>query len=124
MIDPMISSTGNDLEPPLKKVKTEKKLIPASEFISQATEKIVRLTVQIPKENSRWNLNGQTEWFEMNLTDTVLQLKEKLEGLLGGMKPNKQKLVTPNGIVLKDQMTFADHNLAGPVAIQLKVKER
>jgi len=114
-------------EPPIKKPKTEEiSLLSFAEFLASTSEETVRISVDVPNEpnKEKWTLNRQTIFQEMRLTDTVLQLKEKLEGMLGGMKPNRQKLTTDHGVILKDQFTFADHNLAGDLHLQLKVKER
>ena len=112
------------LEPSQKKSKREKDLLPAEEFISKSSEKSLRAKVECPiaeKENIK--LHGQVITIQMSLSDTVIQLKEKLEEAVG-VKPNKQKLVIADGSVLKDQSSFAELNLAGDVQISLKLKER
>jgi hypothetical protein len=119
---------SDPVEPPPKKVKIngDPSLLSAEEFIAHSKEKTVKLSVEIPNEpnKEKWSLNGQILHIELSVTDTILHLKEILEGMLAGMKPNRQKLSTVQGMVLKDQSTFADYNLAGNVGIHLKVKER
>jgi len=114
---------GVSLEPPSKKMKAERPLLSAEEFLAQTRERSVKVRLGVPNEpNKKWKLNGQVLSLEISLTHTILQLKEKLEPLLGGMKPENQHLVTSSDcIVLKDHLTFADYNLSGVVSLQLKV---
>jgi len=110
----------------VKKLKTaHDNLLSAEAFIAQSQDKAVRIKVKVPNEIEKSNtkLGGQLLSFDLALTDSVLQLKEKLSNILG-IKPKKQKLVTANSIILKDHLTFADHNLSGDVQLQLKERER
>jgi hypothetical protein len=60
---------------------------------------------------------------EVNLKDTVQQLKEKLKEHVG-LPPNKQKLKAGNLPILKDHLTLAYYNITSDTPFTLGTKER
>ncbi|XP_017470351.1 PREDICTED: splicing factor 3A subunit 1 isoform X2 [Rhagoletis zephyria] len=81
-----------DEEPPNKKMRSEDNLIPEEEFIAKHKSPIT-IQIQIPNvvDKSEWKLNGQTIAFSLSLSDTVSNLKAKIQDDTG-MPPAKQKI--------------------------------
>ncbi|XP_018794376.1 PREDICTED: splicing factor 3A subunit 1 isoform X2 [Bactrocera latifrons] len=112
-----------DEEPPNKKIRSEDNLIPEEEFISKHKSPIT-IQIQIPNvvDKSEWKLNGQTIAFSLSLTDTVSNLKAKIQDETG-MPPAKQK-ISYEGMFFKDSNTMAFYNLLSGATIHLQIKER
>uniref|UniRef100_W8C6H1 Splicing factor 3A subunit 1 n=2 Tax=Ceratitis capitata TaxID=7213 RepID=W8C6H1_CERCA len=112
-----------DDEPPNKKMRTEDNLISEEEFIANHKSPIT-IQIQIPSviDKSEWKLNGQTIAFSMSLSDTVSNLKSKIQDETG-MPPAKQK-ISYEGMFFKDSNTMAYYNLLSGATIHLQIKER
>jgi splicing factor 3A subunit 1 len=86
----------------------------------------IRIRVQVPNEEgkSEWKLNGQTLTINVNLTDNITTLKERVKDETG-LPVNKQKLkvATANNLAItKDQQNFAFYNIIDQAVITVEVK--
>lgn len=61
---------------------------------------------------------------DMQLTDTIADLKTKLSPLVGAMPPNRQKIRGPDGTFLKDTQSLASYNFTDGAELMLIEKER
>jgi splicing factor 3A subunit 1 len=83
----------------------------------------VKVVVPSVPEKAEWKLNGQTIEVQANITDTVRNLKEKIQATLS-MPANKQKLKARELGVLNDQKTLAYYNFGQTKELELGIKER
>lgn len=99
-------------------------LMPEADFLSThpGPEKV---KVQCPDVEANENLNGQMLEIEVqSLQETVLNLKEHLVSLLGGMAINKQRLSREGVGILVDALSLAHYNVDSEVILQLSLKGR
>jgi len=85
-------------EPPAKRPKIDG-LIPEEQFVAQIANPNISVSVILPKIEGKWNLNGQTLTFKLNVRDPVSKLKELIESQCG-LPPNKQKLKSATPVSL------------------------
>jgi len=119
------------LEQAAKKPKLDEfGLIPEEEYLANNSGPVsLRVQVQESADKGTWKLNGQTLNINLDIGETVLKLKEKLQAELE-MPPNKMnlKLVTakdPDSLgFLRDQNTLAYYNINNVSILQLTKKER
>ncbi|CAG9809329.1 unnamed protein product [Chironomus riparius] len=109
-------------EHPAKKACTESKLIPEDKFIKMFMSPI-NIQVQVPNvEKSEWKLNGQQLSIDIDLKDTIVLLKQKIQEQTD-MPPSKQK-ISFNGTFLKDNFSAAYYNILNNSTVNLQIKER
>jgi len=111
-------------EPSAKKQKVEEgnvQLIPEAEFLARHPGPIT-VKVQCPLDNEKPEFKGQVLSIQVNMTDTVAVLKDKIKEQIG-LAPNKQKL-KGNNIHLKDQPSMAYYNFTSDSVITLSTRER
>ncbi|XP_050303574.1 splicing factor 3A subunit 1 [Anthonomus grandis grandis] len=113
---------GDD-EPANKKMRNEDSLVPEEVFLTRNPNP-VSLKVQIPMmpEKSEWKLTGQMLMFTLPLSESVGNLKAKIQEEIS-MPPAKQKLFF-DGMFFKDQNTLAYYNITSSAVVQLQIKER
>jgi splicing factor 3A subunit 1 len=83
----------------------------------------VKVSVPSVPEKSEWKLNGQVIEVQVNISDTIRNLKEKIQEILS-MPVNRQKLKARELGVLNDQKTLAFYNFAQTMELELTIKER
>ncbi|CAH1990541.1 unnamed protein product [Acanthoscelides obtectus] len=110
-------------EPSNKKMRNEDSLIPEEVFMSRNPNPVnVKVTIPMMPEKSEWKLTGQMMSFTLPLSETVANLKAKLQDETN-MAPAKQKLFY-DGMFFKDSNTLAYYNITSGALIQLQIKER
>ncbi|KAJ8910455.1 hypothetical protein NQ315_008867 [Exocentrus adspersus] len=110
-------------EPVNKKMRNEDSLIPEEVFLSRNPNPVsVKVTVPLMPEKSEWKLTGQLLSFTLPMSETVGNLKMKLQEETN-MPPAKQKLFF-DGMFFKDSNTLAYYNITPGSLIQLQIKER
>jgi splicing factor 3A subunit 1 len=121
-------------EPPMKRAKIKEKkdeitknLISEKEFLDTHPGS-VNIVIKVPNQppgSTKWpsHLNGQTYRVQVNTSDNIKTLKQKLADLLG-MPANKQKLRAEGLGFLKDAKTLAFYNATDNIEVELGVKER
>ena len=108
-----------------KKIKSESTLIPEDEFIKNSSSPSITIQIQVPKSDKKGKgkLEGQTLDIELNLTDKITNLKEKIFQLTE-IPVNKQKLKFGNTYMNDNNTTIAYHNLRNSDLLILSLKER
>ncbi|XP_066246637.1 splicing factor 3A subunit 1 [Euwallacea similis] len=110
-------------EPANKKMRNEDSLIPEEIFVARNPGPIsIKVAIPMMPEKSEWKLNGQMLSYTLPLTESVANLKAKIQEELS-MPPAKQKLFF-DGMFFKDQNTLGYYNITGGAVIQLQLKER
>ncbi|XP_018321307.1 splicing factor 3A subunit 1 [Agrilus planipennis] len=110
-------------EPANKKVRNEDSLVPEEVFLSRNPNPVnIKVTIPVMPEKSEWKLAGQVLSFTLALSESVANLKQKIQDDVG-MPPAKQKLFY-DGMFFKDSNTLGYYNLVTGASIQLQVKER
>ncbi|KAL3277112.1 hypothetical protein HHI36_012470 [Cryptolaemus montrouzieri] len=110
-------------EPSNKKIRNEDSLIPEEVFLSRNASPVsVKVAIPVAPEKSEWKLSGQVMALTLPLSESVANLKVKIQEETG-MPPAKQKLFH-DGMFFKDSNTLAYYNIAPGSVIQLQVKER
>ncbi|XP_066149646.1 splicing factor 3A subunit 1 [Euwallacea fornicatus] len=110
-------------EPANKKMRNEDSLIPEEIFVARNPGPIgIKVAIPMMPEKSEWKLNGQMLAYTLPLTESVANLKAKIQEELS-MPPAKQKLFF-DGMFFKDQNTLGYYNITGGAVIQLQLKER
>ena len=131
---PPTAAAGSSVSPSTsigaKRQRTEKELVPEEQFLLEQQSQggmNVTLRVQVPNDpESKWNFHGQILEIEMKLTDSILDLKNKISSAaLNSMPSNKQKLRSlSDGSVLKDNVTLAYYNIESGTELEVAEKER
>ncbi|XP_022904768.1 splicing factor 3A subunit 1 [Onthophagus taurus] len=112
-----------DDEPINKKMRNEDSLIPEAVFLARNTSPVtIKITIPLNPEKSEWKLNGQTLSYTMPLSETIANVKVKVQEETS-MAPAKQKLFY-DGMFFKDSNTLAYYNIVPGATIQLQIKER
>eukprot|EP01103_Thecamoeba_quadrilineata_P000765 TRINITY_DN10678_c0_g1_i1.p1 TRINITY_DN10678_c0_g1~~TRINITY_DN10678_c0_g1_i1.p1 ORF type:complete len:393 (-),score=102.19 TRINITY_DN10678_c0_g1_i1:56-1207(-) len=111
--------------PPFKKQKIETEtIVPEEEFLANSLTRDVKVEIQLPHyEKDDWNLRGQLLKMDMNITDKVEKLKQKIEELVG-IPRNKQNLKKSGLSFLKDSNSLAFYNISSSSSLSLVVKGR
>ncbi|KAI4458222.1 spliceosome associated protein [Holotrichia oblita] len=110
-------------EPSNKKLRNEDSLIPEAVFLARNPSPVtIKITIPMAPEKPEWKLNGQTLTFTFPLSESITNVKAKIQDELT-MPPAKQKLFY-DGMFFKDSNTLAYYNIPPGAAIQLQVKER
>ncbi|XP_031357807.1 splicing factor 3A subunit 1-like isoform X1 [Photinus pyralis] len=110
-------------EPSNKKMRNEDSLIPEEVFLARNTNPVsIKVTIPLQPEKTEWKLAGQLLTFIMPLSETVGNLKAKVQEDTA-MPPAKQKLFY-DGMFFKDSNTLAYYNITTGAIIQLQIKER
>ncbi|KAJ8955651.1 hypothetical protein NQ314_006860 [Rhamnusium bicolor] len=110
-------------EPGSKKMRNEDSLIPEEVFLSRNPHPVsVKVSVPVMPEKSEWKLTGQMLSFTLPLSESVGNLKAKLQEETN-MAPAKQKLFF-DGMFFKDSNTLAYYNITPGSVVQLQIKER
>ncbi|XP_045467739.1 splicing factor 3A subunit 1 [Harmonia axyridis] len=110
-------------EPPSKKARNEDSLIPEEVFLARNASPVsIKVSIPVAPEKSEWKLNGQVMALTVPLSESVSNLKVKIQEETG-MPPAKQKLFY-DGMFFKDSNTLAYYNMIQGGMIQLQVKER
>ncbi|KAK9874570.1 hypothetical protein WA026_005403 [Henosepilachna vigintioctopunctata] len=110
-------------EPASKKMRNEDSLIPEEVFLLRNPSPVsVKVTIPMIPEKTEWKLTGQTMSLTLPLSESVSNLKVKIQEETG-MAPAKQKLFY-DGMFFKDSNTLAYYNITPGAVIQLQVKER
>jgi len=81
--------------------------------------------IQVPNEDEKpeWKLQGQVITLQVDLTDSVSSMKEKIKDQIG-MPPNKQKLKATGLPFLLDRQTLAYYNIMDGTTLELGIKSR
>lgn len=117
------SEGASEDEPSNKKMRNEDSLIPEEVFLSRNPNAVtIKVTVPVMPEKSEWKLTGQLLSFTLPLSETVGNLKIKLQEETN-MPPAKQKLFF-DGMFFKDSNTLAYYNITPGTLVQLQIKER
>ncbi|KAK5650904.1 hypothetical protein RI129_001933 [Pyrocoelia pectoralis] len=112
-----------DDEPSNKKMRNEDSLIPEEVFLARNTNPVtLKVSIPMQPEKTEWKLAGQILTFIMPLSETVANLKAKVQEDTA-MTPAKQKLFY-DGMFFKDSNTLAYYNITTGAVIQLQIKER
>jgi splicing factor 3A subunit 1 len=119
------------LEPAAKRPKLDEfGLIPEEDYLANNSGPVsIRVQVQESADKGTWKLNGQTLNVNLDVSETINKLKEKLQAEIE-MPPNKMnlKLLTakdPDSLgFLRDQNTLAYYNINNVSILQLTKKER
>ncbi|CAG9857484.1 unnamed protein product [Phyllotreta striolata] len=110
-------------EPSNKKLRNEDSLVPENVFLSRNPSQVsIKISVPVMPEKSEWRLKGQMVSWTLALTESVSNLKAKIQEETN-MPPAKQKLFF-DGMFFKDSNTLAYYNVTQGAVIQLQIKER
>lgn len=112
--------------PEAKRQRREDQLDPEEDWLKKYPGKLgIKVLVPQDAEYSKFNFNGQTiEMSGLSMTMTIKDVKDRLEQLLWGLAPNKQKLSTPKLGFLKDSCSFAHYNFVDGEILHVATKER
>ncbi|XP_019872395.1 splicing factor 3A subunit 1 isoform X2 [Aethina tumida] len=110
-------------EPTNKKMRNEDSLIPEEVFLTRNPSPVsIKVAIPMVPDKPEWKLSGQMVSFTLPLSETVANLKAKLQEETN-MAPAKQKLFF-DGMFFKDSNTLAYYNITPGAVIQLQVKQR
>lgn len=120
---PHFPPPGVNIEPPVKRQKTEENLIPEDVFLHRNINPVTfKVMVPAMEDKPEWKLNGQILTITLPLQETVTAIKTRIMEETD-MPESKQKLSWEN-IFYKDANTLAYYNITPGSMLQLQLKER
>ena len=95
-------------------------------FLARAGSTKVRVTVVVPNDPSRaeYNFNGQTLSLDLDLRDSVSDLRPGVSGALNGMPSSKMSFATSSVPSLSNNKSLAYYNISSSTPVYLSFKGR